>query len=71
MHELATGAVRTIHLLMVLLAKLGLVSGRDVLLLLELIVTMGKGATVCESASACLFPVLAHLIINVYFAIYV
>lgn len=46
---------------MVLLAQASLILGRDVLLLLELVVTMGKCATVTKAALASDLPVSAHL----------
>ena len=44
--ELASVTVRTSSLLQKLSAKLGLVPGRDVLLLLELMLSMSEGALV-------------------------
>ena len=46
--ELAPESVGAVEVLMVLLAELGLVSRRNVLLLLKLVVTVGKGTLISE-----------------------
>jgi hypothetical protein len=59
MDELASISIRTVRAFMELLAKLGLVSRRNVLLLLELVITVSESASVtvrtvsvsCESSA--------------------
>lgn len=61
MHKLAPHPIRAVHLLMVLLAQLGLISRRHMFLLLELLIPMGKGTIIPKSALSHPLPILAHL----------
>ncbi len=61
MLELAPGAIGTVELLMESLAKLSLVVLRDVGLRVELLCSVGEGATVLEGTVARQLPVLAQL----------